>query len=396
MSEISDLDLLNELGVDLEVEKPKHYTASQARLVAGFEDIQKFVEEHGHAPQQGEERDIFERLYAVRLDRLRTNPEALELLSDLDSHGLLDEGAAMETHEQADKELLAELGIEVDEDDASDITKLRHVSPVAHRRAAEEIAGREVCRDFERFDPLFAQVREDLKTGMRITRESATQEDIKAGSFFIVKGQLAYVAEKGEEFKATGKNAMDARLRVVFDNGTESNLLLRSLQRSLYGEDRSRVITSPNAGPLFSGTVDEDDETGTIYVLRSKSELPEILPIRDAILKIGVTGGEVKTRIAAAKTDATYLLGDVEIVDEYKLYNINRQKLEKMLHRIFADARLNVSIKDRFGNPFIPREWFMVTRDAVSEAVKLIQSGDIQTHHYDFKLAKFVKSDGAV
>lgn len=393
MSDISDLDLLSELGVDLAAEAPQKYTTSEARLVAGFEDIIEFFKEHGRAPQQGAEKDIFERIYAVRLGRLRTNPDAAKVLADLDHYDLLVDGELTDRQEHGDRELLAELGVEVSDDDASDITKLRHVSPVAHRRAAEEVAGREVCRDFEKFDPFFAQVREDLKNGVRVTRESATQEDITIGSFFIVKGQLAYVAEKGEEFKATGKNAMDARLRVVFDNGTESNLLLRSLQRSLYGEDRSRVISSPNAGPLFSGHAKEDDETGTIYVLRSKSEIPEILPIRDAILKIGVTGGDVRTRIASAKTDATYLLGEVEVVDEYKLYNINRQKLEKMLHRIFADARLSISIKDRFGNPFIPREWFMVTRDVVGEAVDLIQSGEISNRRYDFKNARFVVAE---
>lgn len=393
MSDISDLDLLAELGETFEVEKPKQYTALEARLIAGFEDIYKFVSEHGRVPQQGEGRDIFERLYAVRLEQLRNNQQALELLADMDEAGLLRSTPDDEGEKIDDEAILSELGVELDTNDKSDITKLRHVSPVAHRKAAEEIAGREVCRDFERFEPLFEQVREDLKTGMRQTRDSATQEDIDVGSFFVVKGQLAYVAEKGDEILATGKNTIDARLRVVFDNGTESNLLLRSLQRSLYGEDRSKLITSPDAGPLFSDSTDIEKQTGTIYVLRSKSDLPEILPIRDAILKIGVTGGNVKARVAGAKTDPTYLLGDVEIVDEYELFDINRLKLEKMLHRLFSDARLKISIKDRFGNPFIPREWFMITPSAVNQAVELIKSGEIQNYQYDFKKADFVDSN---
>ncbi len=249
--------------------------------------------------------------------------------------------------------------------------------------------------------PVAAQARRRIHRSVpclklaRPTRPSATQEDVKVGNFFIVKGQLAYIAEKGEEFKTTGKNAVDARLRVIFDNGTESNLLMRSLQRSLYGEDRSRVISSPDAGPLFADTSEEDDQTGTIYVLKTKSELPEISPIKEAILKIGVTGGDVKTRISGAKLDPTYLLGDVELVDEYKLYNINRNKLEKMLHYIFSDARLNLTIKDRFGNPFVPREWFMITREAVNKAVELIRSGEIQSRRYDVRQAEFVKTDDA-
>lgn len=127
--------------------------------------------------------------------------------------------------------------------------------------------------------------------------------------------------------------------------------------------------------------------------MRSHSELPEIAPFKDVILKIGVTSLDVKRRIANAKNDSTYLLGDVEIVDEYQLFNINRTKLEKMIQRIFADARLSITIKDRFGKPVQPNEWFMVTRDAVAKAVELIKSGDIQGYRYDYKQAAFVLSN---
>ena len=393
MSDVSDLDLLEELGENPTAEKPKQYTAVEARLIAGFEDILRFVAENGRAPQHGEERDIFERLYAVRLDRLQQNKQAQQLLGNMDEDGLLQPATMANTDDTDDAEILADLGVELESDEQTDITKLRHVSPVAHRKAAEEIAGREVCRDFESFEHLFEQIRADLEAGVRRTRDSARQEDIDVNSVFVVKGQLAYVAEKGEEFKPSGKNAMDARLRVVFDNGTESNLLLRSLQRSLYGDDRSRLVTSPDAGPLFSNSAEEGDETGTIYVLRSESKLPEIVPIRDAILKIGVTGGDVKARVAGAHTDPTYLLGGVKVVDEYKLYNVNRAKLERMLHYIFRQARLQVSIKDRFGKPFVPREWFMVPPNAVNQAVDFIRSGEIRHYRYDPPSARFLKDD---
>ena len=391
MSELSDLDILKDLGVELEVEKPKQYSPLEARLIAGFEDIQKFVEEHGRVPEHGEDNDIFERLYAVRLDQLKKNDQAISLLADIDVDGLLEGNAPKVDEDIADDALLEELGIQVDVDSTDDITKLRHVSPVAHRRAAEEIANRKVCRGFEEFEPLFEQVQEDLKAGTRMSRDAATQNDFDVGRFFILRGQMAYVAEKGDDFKATGKNVFDARLRVIFDNGTESDLLMRSLQRSFNEpKNKARAISTLNAGPLFTDQSDANDETGIIYVLRSKSNLPEILPIKDAILKIGVTGGEVKRRIANAKNEATYLLGDVKIVDEYKLYNINRTKLEKLLQRIFHDARLVITIKDRFGKPVEPKEWFMVTREAVAKAVELIQAGEIKNYQYDHKAAKFV------
>ncbi len=391
MSDISDIDLLKELGEDIELEKPKQYSPEEARLIAGFEDILKFAEEYGRAPLHGEERDIFERLYAVRLDQLRKNDKAKSLLETMDEQGLLNEQYEPLDPNIDDDALLAELGQSVDAE-ADDITTLRHVSPVSHRRAADEVANREVCRDFEMFEPLFEQVKVDLKSGVRITLDDTTQNDFDRGRFFILRGQIAYIAEKGEDFKATGKNVFDARLRVVFDNGTESGLLMRSLQRSFNDpKNNARAISALESGPLF-GEVDADEtETGTIYVLRSRSELPVVLPLRDVILKIGVTGQDVKRRIANAKNESTYLLGEVDVVDEYKLYNINRTKLERMIQRIFSDARLRITFPDRFGNPVQPNEWFLVTREAVARAVELIKSGEIQHYKYDHKKAVFEK-----
>lgn len=394
MSDLSDLELLGKLGVELEPEKPKAYSPLEARLIAGFEDILKFAEEHGRPPQHDEERDIFERLYAVRLDQLRKNKQAQPLLTDFDVDGLLTVDASLEVSEPDDDALLKELGIDplVQSDD--DITKIKHVAPMAHRQAAEEIANRELCRDFDKFEPIFKNVKSEIHSGTRITIKTTTQDDFDVGRFFILKGQMAYIAERGKDIKATGKNIFDARLRVVFDNGTESNLLMRSLQRSFNNpQNNARAISVSNAGPLFSDSANEDTETGTIYVLRSKSELPEVAPIRDAILKIGVSGGSVKTRISNAKNEATYLLGDVEIIDEYTLYNVNRKKLESLVHQIFSDAQLQIFIKDRFGKPFSPREWFLVTPSAVAEAVELIKSTEIKNYRYDVKSAKFLKID---
>src|SRR5690606_37324295 len=211
------------------------------------------------------------------------------------------------------------------------------------RQAAEEIAGRERCADFEQFEPLFAEVQKDLDTGVRVTRRFVRdagfqKADIRVGDFFIVGGQIAYVAWVGEPIKAPNGET-DARLRVIYSNGTESNLLLRSLQRALYKDDASRRVSEPTAGPLFSGESDDGDlASGTIYVLRSKSEHPTVAANREVLHKIGVTGGDVARRIANAKLDATFLLADVDIVATYTLYNINRTKLENLVHRNFDAA----------------------------------------------------------
>ena len=167
---------------------------------------------------------------------------------------------------------------------------------------------------------------------------------------------------------------------------------MRSLQPSFNEKKNNpRAISNLNSGPLFGEDTDTENQTGIIYVLRSKSNLPMVTPIRDAILKIGVTGGTVKSRIANALNDPTYLLGEVEVVDEFTLYNINRKKLENMLHRIFADAQVQLTIPDRFGKPVQPREWFLVTQEAVAKAVEYIQSGEIQSFIYDHKAAIFVE-----
>src|SRR5262249_30911631 len=157
-----------------------------------------------------------------------------------------------------------------------------------------------------------------------------------------------------------------------------------------------RRITDPVAGPLFSGEDDEDDlASGTIYVLRSKSEHPVVAANRDVLHKIGVTGGDVARRIASAKLDPTFLLADVEVVASYEIYNINRTKLENLIHRIFGAARLDIQIKDRFGQPVIPREWFLVPLFVVNEAVERIKNGTITGFVYDPKAAALVRADKA-
>jgi hypothetical protein len=180
-------------------------------------------------------------------------------------------------------------------------------------------------------------------------------------------------------------------LRVIYANGTESNLLRRSLERALYKDETGRRLTDPDMGPLFGDAPETDDiASGTIYVLRSLSNHPFVAEHRELIHKIGVTGGKVETRIAGANKDATYLLADVEVVATYKLHNLNRTKLENIFHRIFGAAQLDLTIEDRFGNPVKPREWFLVPLHVIDEAVRRIQDGSITDVVYETKTAQLV------
>lgn len=392
--EMEDEALLAELGIEPVAVKASARTAQEERLIAGFEDILRFVETNGRAPQHGEDRDIFERLYAVRLDRLRAMSEAHALLASMDTPGLLEvSGAASVSADELDDEsLLADLGVEAQ--DETDITRLRHVPTYAERAAAEEIASRTRCQDFDTFKPLFEKVQREMQSGERrvLKLEERSLDEIRQGTFFIVGGQTAYIAEEKGEFK-TDYDRRDMRLRVVYDNGTESELLQRSLQRALHRDKLARLISDPGAGPLFGDTIESDDiESGTIYVLQSQSDHPYVAQHRDLIHKIGVTGGKVESRIAAAKDDATYLLAGVDIVATYKLAHINRAKLENLFHKIFAPAQLDLTIEDRFGKPVKPREWFLVPLHVIDEAVERIRDGSITEYHYSVKTARLEKN----
>lgn len=389
MADLSDEELLAELGVEPETKKSPVRSPREERIIAGFADIQRFVGQHGHLPQPGAGRDIFERLYAVRLERLRALEEARTLLDPVDDQGLL----RGEWEAPAPAEILDDAALLAELDgmgDVSSITDLRHVRSREDIRTAEEIANREKCRDFDVFRPLFRQVETELKSGARETRPFGRDASIETGQFFILDGQLVYVADKGDEFQ-TPDGHTDARLRVIYANGTESNLLLRSLQRALYKDEAGRRLTEPNAGPLFSNSWEDDDiVSGTIYVLRSRSDHPFIAANRDVIHKIGVTGGKVETRIAHAALEATYLLAEVEVVREYPLAGINRTKMEALLHRIFAPAQIDLTIEDRFGNPVRPKEWFLVPLPVIDDAVQRFVDGTITEVIYDPQSASLV------
>ena len=237
----------------------------------------------------------------------------------------------------------------------------------------------------------------DLNTGRTERQAKAlgnsevTLAEIQPGNFFIVGGQLSYIAASTDAFTTQDERA-DRRVRVIYDNATEATVLSRSFQKSLYRDESARRVSEQSAGPLFGDTAEPDDlESGTIYVLRSKSAHPYVEQHRELIHKIGVTGQPVVNRIANARNDPTFLLADVEVVAQYKLYNINRIKLEKVIHRALGPARLDLSAGDRFGKAVQPREWFLAPIGVINELVSRISDGTITDFQYDPELARFVE-----
>ncbi|MDP1560331.1 MAG: GIY-YIG nuclease family protein [Pirellulaceae bacterium] len=394
--------LLAELGVEVEVRSEQTYTAKQERIIAGFEDVQRFYREHDRTPQHGADRDIFERLHAVRLDRIRASEEYLSLLRGLDSDGILQ--AVVQEDEvaylaESDDELLNELGVGAN---ASDITKMTHVRPIgqrgAERRVADEIAQRKPCVDFDEFRLDFEAVQADIETGRQSTElfRTSSRSQIRRGDWFILDGQKTLVADAEAWFTAE-HGERDRRLRVIFDNGTEADLLLRSLRRALNKDEGSRRIVPFNGqtdddlrevGPLFSGVTDETDlASGVIYVARSLSDHPFVQEHQELLHKIGLTTGEPEKRIANAKKEATYLLAEAEVVAVYRLANINCRGFESLLHKFLARARIDLALADRFGGTVQPREWFLVPLPVIEEVVERIKDGTITSYVYDVQTA---------
>ncbi len=407
MSEMDLDELYSELSDFAKPAKGEAGSAKQQRIIAGFEEIERFCEEHGRLPQHGEGHDIFERIYAVRLDRLRALPECREILQGRDTRGLLRANATHDSFSSVQEDEtpyhagVASDGIPSDDELAaelaaaglrgSDIAQLQHVRTREEIRAAEEIAKRNPCPDYETFRPLFEKIRRELKTGERQSVKFKDNAEVRKGDLFILDGQTVLVADIGEEFM-NDYGRPDCRLRVVYDNGTESDLLVRSLQRALNKDKTSRRITEPDYGPLFSGEEEEGDlTTGYIYVLRSKSEHPFVVENHKVLHKIGVTGGDVQRRVANAKKDPTYLLADVEMVGTFQLANINRKKLEALLHKFFGPARLDIELMDRFGGQVEPREWFLVPFTVIEEVMEKIKTGCIGEYRYDPMTAEIVK-----
>lgn len=401
--------LLAELGVETKVAKTKKYTAKEERIIAGFEEIQRFVAEHGRAPAHGEQNDIFERLYAVRLDQIRKSDECMELLKDMDPDGLLTRTDVVKEDDadyeiKSDEELLEALGVDAVNDD-SDLTNLKHVRSRAEIKAAEEIARRQPCEDFDEFRPVFDAVQAELDSGLRITERYQAEGAIGLGDLFIVEGNKVIIAELGEEF-VDGNKRIDRRLRVIYDNGTESNLLLRSLQKALWrdpagrrimdaGHDPHPLFTAADLddAPVFIDTPEFDDElSGYLYIVRSKSDHPFVAEHRELLHKIGFTRGELEDRFDGAANERTFLMADVEVVASYRIANASAGKIENVLHRFFASARIDVKLREEVGGFVEPREWFLVPLPAIKEAIKLIRSGGIENSRYEVANARVVVS----
>ena len=345
---MAEIDYLNDPLLESPDEAPKAAkTPLVERAAEVLEAINAYVDETGAKPISAPGRTVRERMLANALSGLRASRGDLGGLEGVDRHHVVFDGSSRPA-EPMDDPLLA---------DGSDIFTVR--PSLQAKDQPDYIADRAPCADFERFAPLFEAVRQDLEAGRRQANEFRG-ERVELGGFYVLKGQIAYVADVKDEAQRKGKP--DARLRVIFDNATESDHLMSSLVRRLH-KDRGRRITGTATGPLFEGV-----STGFVYVLRSRSERPEV----QGLLKVGTTGGTVEDRIARSETQGAFLFAPVEIVETYELKGHSAKQTEQLLHQALRSFQVQLRVTGPDGWAFRANEWFRLTPDVVKAAIKRV------------------------
>jgi hypothetical protein len=372
--EDDDLGLLNV--------KPKQATTStDERLLSSFQEINNFVKENGREPKAGG--DINEHQLYARLNTIREKKEKIEGLSNFDEFNLLNK----EVKEiKSFKDIFEDDDLGIFESDKNDIFNLKNIPKEIVM--LDYIANRKPCKNFKEFEQKFIQCQVDLKSEKRKLWPFRKEQNIEKGSFFVLKGVLVYIDEVGKFETINGKR--NARLRCIFENGTESDLLLRSLARELYRDGRRVTDHKDHLLDNFYNITKDDQETGYIYVVKSLSDKREIKSIKN-LYKIGFSKISVEERIKNSTQDPTYLMASVKIVTAFKCFNMNPQKLEQLLHNFFGSSCLNVDVFDNEGRRHIPREWFIAPLEIIEQAIHFVISGDIIYYRYDLEKEEIVQ-----
>ena len=371
--ELDDILDNDPLGLLVIKQNSSSVVSEETRLIESFEEINRYIDDHDKEPE--ESRDISERRMHSRLKNIRLDRMKVTVLMKHDRHGLLEPPKEIETVEDVfDDDILGLL-----DDEEDDIFTLKHVTKTIDM--PEEIARRKPCNEFDKYESLFKQCHVDLKSGKKELRKFTGEQQIIEGHFFILHGVMVYVAKVGEKERKNGK--VNARLRLIFENGNESNMLLRSLATELYKDEGGRRVLDPDNDLFPEAQVNEDDDaTGYVYVLRSLSDDSQISTI-DNLYKIGFSSHPVAKRIQNAPKEPTYLMAGVQVITEFQTFNLVPHRLEGLLHQFFAEVCLDIDIYDSEGVKHKPREWFIVPLHVVESAVQLLINGEIVNYLYD-------------
>ena len=369
------LDLINDddLGL-LDIEKKSSSATPDDRLTESFMEINEFFSLHNAEPKSGG--DIHEHKLASRLKHIRENKEQVEFLSKFDTHNLLktttkEIDTVSDIFEDDDLDLLS---IE-----DSSVLKIKNVPEIRQDRSDPDfVAQREICADFDQYKHLFEQVQRELKSG---TKKLSTfvESEMKQGDFFVLNGVLIYLEKVFDPYRGNSQK-INRRTRCIYENGTESNVLLRSLGKRL-SDAGYAVKDNPDVVSIEDG----DSETGFVYVLKSLSDNPRISNTKN-LFKIGFSTTSVEERIKNAEQDPTYLMAPVSIVAIYRCFNMNPQRFERLIHRFFSDSCLDIEVTDINGKGYVPKEWFIAPIAVIENVIELIITGEIINYSYDKNL----------
>ena len=379
--------IFNDDEFDILNVKPKVSNAKneEERLLASFAEINEFISKNNREPQANLNNISEFQLY-TRLKKIRENTNKSASLQNEDIHGLLNiEKKEINSLEDIFNDDTFDLL-----DDDTDLFDFKHTPKEYDRAATDFVAKRKPCKDFHKYEPLFKEIQKDLVEGKR------TLVDFKIGNlrektYYVHNGVLFYLEEinidRKDHYKEDGTRVReDGRTKCVFENGTFSNMLKRSVEKNLYanGQVVSENTTKVNENFIekFSNITEEDEEAGFIYVLKSKSKDERIIAI-DNLFKIGYSKDTVEERIKNAEKDPTYLMAQVKIVTTWKCYNMNPQKLEQLLHNFFGKSCLNIDVFDENKKRHTPREWFIAPIEVIEQAIELIISGEVLDYKYD-------------
>jgi hypothetical protein len=347
--------------------------SSDERLIDSFVEIKEFYQNHNRAPEPNTDNINEYKLY-TRLKNLREDSEKLKVCEPLDSYGLL---KVQKKEINTIDDIFNDDSLDILGGEDTGLFDFKHIPK--ETTMPDYVASRKKCEDFCKFEQLFKDCQHDLRNGKRKLYPFRYEQQIAEGYFFVLKGILLYVANVGEKNNEKGK--MNARLRCIFENGTESDMLLRSLAAELY--KNGRRVTEHDDRMLDTMIVNESDKaTGHIYILKSLSKDPQIASIPN-LFKIGYSSTPIEERIKNAEEEPTYLMARVKPVTSFQCYNMNPQKLEQLLHNFFGTSCLNIDVFDREGNRHTPREWFIVPLEIIEQAVEFIISGEIVHFKYD-------------
>ncbi|MEE6076831.1 GIY-YIG nuclease family protein [Avibacterium paragallinarum] len=377
--------------------KSSQVKTDEDRLIDDFEEINAFVDKNHREPSQT---SMSEFTLLAKLKKIRNDESIKKTLKAFDRHNLL--GHVEMDLPTLDDILNDDSGILDTSDDLS-IFKYRHIPKEEDRAKTDYVASRKPLgdREFAPYEKMFHKVHQDIKDGRRrIVEFKDVDKQLNVGKFYFIDGVMIYLesvdfGRDDENLSINTARRKDGRTTTIFENGTLSNMYYRSVGKSIYAGGAKMVSDLDEAEQLSvfdnkENITDEDEASGWIYILKSKSQHPQIKDIQN-LYKIGFSSTPVEQRIKNAKNEATYLYDDVTIVGTYQIYNLNAQKFEQLIHRVFATACLDIEFETKNNLRVNPREWFIVPKNVIEEAIELIVNGEIVNYNFDSILQKLVQ-----